>query len=307
LRDRKAITDLVHRVRPDAVMHLAAVIPPATYQSSAVSREVNVDAVEHLVGAIAKLENPCRLIHASSMAVYGSRNPYSHPDLATASTHARPCELYGAQKLEAEDLIRASSIDWTILRLGGVFFHDLGLSGDRAQVKLEAILPTDGRCHAVDARDVARAFVNAIDAECRGKVLLIGGDSTNLLRQNEFTRGLTSALGLRGALPRGRKGDPADDDGWFHVDWLDTSEAEKILRFQKHTWPESLRDMARHAGARRHLRLLLVPLVRLVLWSTSPLRGKPAGPAPLWSTMSELWGADILIDPATRQARNSRS
>jgi hypothetical protein len=53
---------------------------------------------------------------------------------------------------------------------------------------------------------------------------------------------------------------------------MDTSEAQRVLGFQRHTWKETRRALAHHAGARRLLSWPVVPTVRTLLTVRSPLR-----------------------------------
>ena len=41
-----------------------------------------------------------------------------------------------------------------------------------------------------------------------------------------------AALGLPGAMPPGRPGDPNSDDDWFVTDWMDTTRAQEALHFR---------------------------------------------------------------------------
>lgn len=296
LTDADAVTHLVHDVAPTAVIHLAAVIPPGTYEHPDLARRVNVDAVGHLVGAVEELEGPCRLLFASSIATYGSRNPHTMSPV-DAATPTRPGELYGAQKVEAEDLLRGSRTDWVVLRLGAVVFHDMSLAMDLGSIHLEALLPTDGRVHAVDGRDVGRAFVAALEAPCSGRTLLIGGDDSHRLTQREFAAGISAAAGLRGGIPEGRPGDPEDDAGWFAVDWMDTAEAQRLLGFQEVSWEQTLTDLGAHVGFVRHALPLAAPVVRALLGLRSPYRGIPAGPARPWEGIAARWGERAVVRP----------
>ena len=298
LTDGSAAKGLVAEVQPRALLHLAAVIPPATYKNLALARCVNVGATGTLLDAVSELPSACRFVLASSVAVYGSRNPHSVQGPVTAQTPTRPREAYGAHKVEAERLVRTAAADWTILRLGVVVFPDMGLVVDDDAMRLESLLPTDGRLHAVDARDVAQAFVAAVDAPCAGRVLLVAGDGTTRMTQRGLADSVTRAVGLAGVLPPGRPGDPADDDAWFNVDWMDTTEAQALLGFQRHSWPETLDDLARGAGALRRLLPLAAPLVRLVLARRSTNRGAPPGPARPWQGIAELWGDAALVEPS---------
>ena len=111
---------LVADVSPTAIVHLAAVIPPQCYANPTLARKVNVDATATLVRAAEELASPPRFVHASSVAVHGSRNPHRYTDLLTADTPSAAADLYSCHKIEAENVVRSSDLEWSILRLGGV-------------------------------------------------------------------------------------------------------------------------------------------------------------------------------------------
>ena len=292
------VQELVRATDPRCVLHLAAVIPPATYTLPEVARSVNVGATASLVEAMEELPQPGRLVLASSVAVYGSRNPHTVTGPVMAATPPRPREQYGAHKVEAERLLHESSLDWAVLRIGVVVFPDMALAMDQASMRLEALLPSDGRLHAVDGRDVARAFAAAVDAPVSGRTLLVAGDATTQLTQHGLAHSITSAIGLGGALPPGRPGDPGDDDAWFNVDWMDTAEAQELLDFQHHPWDQTLEDLARNVGPVRRLLPLVRPVARQVLARRSPYRGQPDGFADPWGGIAREWGAAALVPVA---------
>jgi nucleoside-diphosphate-sugar epimerase len=112
LTDPNAVGELLREVSPSAIIHLAAIIPPACYARPALARRVNVDATGYLVDAAVALPAPPRFIQTSSVAAYGARNPHRISDVLTADTPLRPSDIYGAHKVEAEKLVRASGLDW---------------------------------------------------------------------------------------------------------------------------------------------------------------------------------------------------
>ncbi len=293
LTDAAEVRGLVEDVAPLAVVHLAAVLPPAAYLDPHQARRVNVEGTRHLVASIESLmrreERNCRLVHCSSIAVHGARNPRTHGVL-TAGTPCRPADVYGATKAEAEDLVRRSGVDWTILRLGAVVFPDLRLPGDADARYLSAMLPSDGRVQTVDGRDVAFALATAVGADCSGRTLLIGGGDSHRMEQGDLVRALAWAAGVPGALPPARPGDPDDDEAWFCTDWMDTAEAQRVLGFQRHSWRETRRALAHHAGVRRFVAWSVVPTVRVVLTVRSPLRDFPGRYAPMWDGVRARWG-----------------
>jgi D-erythronate 2-dehydrogenase len=297
LRDAGAVQRLVADATPRAVVHLAGVIPPATYRDVALARAVNVDAVEHLADAVAGQGQPCRFVLASSMAAFGPRNPHTVPGVTTATTPTRPREVYGAHKVAAERILRERLDDAVVLRLAAVVFPDQGFGVDRDSMHLEALLPVDGRVHVVDGRDAATALVRTIDADCFGEVLLVGGDASCRLRQRDLARDMTGAVGLPGVLPAGLPGDPDDDDGWFCVDWMDTTRAQQLLDFQQHSWRDTLRDVSAGVGVKRHLLPAVVPVARSWLASTTPRRGRRGPYSRVWEEIAEQWGSQALCSP----------
>ena len=297
LRDRDAVTRLVARCEPRAVLHLAGIIPPATYHDVALAHAVNVGAVEHLADAVAAQQQPPRLVLASSMAAFGPRNPHTVPGPATVATPTRPCEVYGAHKVAAERIVRERVADHVVLRLALVVFPDFSVETDLEAMYLEALLPVDGRVHVVDGRDAATALVRATEADCSGAVLLIGGDETCRMLQHELSRAMTRAVGMPGVLPPGLPGDPEDDAAWFCVDWMDTEPAQQLLGFQEHTWHDTLRDVSAHVGWKRRVGPLAVPPARLWLSLTPPRRGRRGPYSGMWREVAARWGPEALCDP----------
>ncbi|MBV9513700.1 MAG: NAD(P)-dependent oxidoreductase [Mycobacteriaceae bacterium] len=257
------VDGLLSEVSPGAIVHLAALIPPPIYRNPKRARKVNVEATAMLVAAAEAQPVPPRFVQASSNAVYGSRNPHRGSGPVTAQTPPRAVDLYSGTKLEAEELVRASKLPWVVLRLGGVLSVDpkaIPFTSDA--LFFESALPSDGRLHSVDVRDVATAFANATTADVVGEILLIAGDDSHKLRQGEIGPLLAAARGLPGVLPPGRPGDPDSDDDWFVTDWMDAARAQEALGFQNHSLPEMVAEMHAATGWRRYPMRLLVPFAR---------------------------------------------
>lgn len=286
LTDAAAVAGLVDSVRPAAIIHLAAVIPPFIYTRRDVARRVNVDATGHLLAAAAA---HTRFVQASSIAVYGSRNPYTVSGVLTADTPTHPADVYGDQKLQAEQLVRASPLDWVILRLGGVITVDPGAYMKLDNLYFEQLLPTDGRLQTVDVRDVAFAFVAATTAPVSGETLLIGGDDSHRQIQGDIAPTVAAAMGLVNGLPPGLPGNPDHDEDWFTTDWMDSGRAQEALGFQHHSWPDMLAETATRAGALRGLLRMVAPLARRVLQSRAPYHRSGQQFADPWRAIADKW------------------
>jgi nucleoside-diphosphate-sugar epimerase len=301
LTDATAVDRLVSEVSPSVIVHLAAVIQPPLYRNPGLARKVNVDATMALVRAAEAQPNPPRFVQASSNAVYGSRNPHRVTDVVRADTPPRPFELYSNTKFEAEAFVRASNLEWVVLRLGGVLspnFSALPLTADG--IFIESALPTDGRIHTVDVRDVAAAFAAATTADVAREILLIAGDDSHKLLQKDVGAALAAALGLPGVLPEGRPGDPDDDDGWFLTDWMDTARAQEALAFQHHSWPSMLAEMSQRMGWKRYPLRLVAPLARVFLARRAAYRDAPGTYTDLWGAIAAKLGDPCLSNEGTQ-------
>ena len=289
------VDQLIAEVAPAAVIHLAAIIPPGIYRNPRLARKVNVDATAALVRTVAAHPEPARWVQASSNAVYGARNPHRLNDIVRVDTPLKPCDLYSGHKFEAEQIVRSSPLDWVVLRLGGVLSVDPAAMPFTADaLYFEGALPTDGRMHSVDVRDVATAFANATTADVVGQTFLIAGDDSHKLRQGRVGKALAAARGLPGVLPPGRPGDPHNDAGWFVTDWMDSATAQQALSFQHHSWPDMLAEMAERTGWLRHpMRLaapLLAPVARTLLERRGAYHGAPGKYADPWEAIRRRLG-----------------
>jgi nucleoside-diphosphate-sugar epimerase len=289
LTDPAAVQNLVDSVRPESIVHLAAVIPPFIYMRKPLARRVNVDGTAHLLRAAEKQSTPPRFVLASSIAVYGSRNPHTVDGVLTADTPTNPADIYGANKVKAEKLVREAALDWVILRLGGVLTVDLAAYTNLDNAYFEGLLPTDGRLQTVDVRDVAWAFGAATTRPVVGETLLIGGDDTHRHVQGDVASAMAAAMGLVGGVPVGLPGDPDDDDAWFNTDWMDTSRAQELLGHQHFSWPDMLTETAEKIGWKRHLLRVAAPVAHEVLKRRAPYHNSGRTYADPWGAIAAKW------------------
>ena len=290
LTSTSQVDELVGTICPSAIVHLAAIIPPQCYANRSLARAVNVDATASLVSAASAQRSPPRFVQASSVAVYGARNPHTLGDVLIASAQPAPSDVYGGHKAEAENVVRSSELEWVVLRLGGVMTRDFGLDMDLDSLYFEAALPADGRIQTVDVRDVAKAFCAATTTPAVREVFLVGGDDTHRRRQGELGPAITAALGLIGGMPPGRPGNPRSDLDWFATDWMDTARSQQVLQYQHHSWPGLLADIRARWGWKRYPLGLAAPVVRRTLQRRSPYHRAPGRYADPWNVIRARWG-----------------
>ena len=81
LTDPEAVDALVAGVAPSTIIHLAAVIPPFIYTRRGLAEKVNVGGTASLIAAAENQPETPRFVLASTIAVYGSRNPFAFMEL----------------------------------------------------------------------------------------------------------------------------------------------------------------------------------------------------------------------------------
>lgn len=104
----------------DLLFHLAAVPSGLCERQPELGMEVNVQGMIRLLEALRAQSQPCRLVFASSIAVYGK----PQTSLLTDDTPPAPTLSYGAYKVIGEvllgDYIRRGWLDGCALRLPGI-------------------------------------------------------------------------------------------------------------------------------------------------------------------------------------------
>lgn len=233
----------------DAVVHLAAIIPPFTDRMPDLARRVNVDATRNLIAQMEASSTAKRLVFASSVGVCGEVQD-REPPLLVASP-AAPTDEYGRHKVECEQTIRVSRLQWSILRLVAV-----------SPIHLQAVDPSimfefspKARLEFLHPADAGTAFARAVGCEeAVGKTLFIAGGPDCRMTYYEFTNTLMGAIGI-GPMPVEAYVD--SNPPRFFGDWVDTGESQRLLRYQQRVLDDQLDDMKQDFG-------VLVPLIRLV-------------------------------------------
>jgi dTDP-4-dehydrorhamnose reductase len=117
LTDTAAVSEVMHEVHPDLVVHLAANTNHAACEGDPASTwNLHVCATEHLANVSNKIGS--RFIHVSTEAVYGNQGPGQR--LETDPCH--PTGVYATTKREAEVRVARAHPLATILRVTPVGF-----------------------------------------------------------------------------------------------------------------------------------------------------------------------------------------
>jgi nucleoside-diphosphate-sugar epimerase len=123
LRDLTTVIEAVGRVRPDAVVHTAALIGDAAQRVPHRGFEVNVVGTVNVAEAV-RLGGVGRLVHASTIGVNDLSQPQSAP-LAETFPIGSGGRIYGASKVACEQLLWAYAQEYgfelAILRFAGIY------------------------------------------------------------------------------------------------------------------------------------------------------------------------------------------
>jgi len=256
-----------------AVVHLAAIMPPAADRDPRLTIAVNQTATIELIRQMESSATAKRLIFASSMVVAGHEQHRREPPLRT-DEEPRATDLYGRTKVQCENRIRASTLHWSILRLAVCPPNEIVFSDTS---RFTAIFDTspDGRMELVHNDDAGLAFANAINCEdAVGKVLFVGGGAQCRSRVIDFYNAMFGCLGLRPIRREVLRPGPA----YFFGDWLDTDESQRLLAFQRHSLDDILAEFRAKAGYRRWLLTLVAPLVHhFIEWRSPHTNARPGG------------------------------
>jgi nucleoside-diphosphate-sugar epimerase len=233
----------------DALIHLAAIIPPNTERVPDLARKVNVDATCSLIAEMEASATAKRLVFASSQGIFGDVQD-REPPLRVDSPVA-PTDLYGRHKVACEEAIRDSGLRWSILRLSAV--TPIHLQAQDPSIMFE--FSPDARFEFLHPADAGTAFARAVACtETFHKTMYVAGGPHCRITYGEFINSLMGAVGI-GPIPSEafiRTQPPR-----FFGDWVDTEESQQLLQYQKRGLAEQLEDMKRDFG-------VLVPLIRLV-------------------------------------------
>ena len=213
-----------------AVLHLGAVLPPNSERDRDLTLRVNVGGTRNLADAMERLNPGGRLVFTSSISTYGDTSLEEPPIHVTRGQSA--IDIYAESKIEGERLVRESSLTNTVvLRIAGIVVPAFLEPPDpwpfMEDQRVEMV-------HRDDASDALFASVSTPDAG--GRVFNVGGGPTWQLRGCDYVRDFYEVMGAPVELATYR-----ETPGW--VDWYDTEESQRVLRYQNRSYEDYLGEM----------------------------------------------------------------
>ncbi|MHA1960401.1 MAG: NAD-dependent epimerase/dehydratase family protein [Candidatus Thorarchaeota archaeon] len=246
IRSSESVREAIQDV--DLIIHLAAIIPPATDANPELARNVNLGGTVNILEEAKRLGSNPRIVYASSVATYGHCTGEGPPK--TANDPQVATDVYTETKIESEAQIKGSGLPWTIFRFAAVPPLSMDWFGEEMSALMFEI-PLNQRIEFIHTRDIGLALANSVDADVANKVLLLGGGPNCRMFYREFMSRTLGAVGLD-MLPDSAFKVPKCDEDYFHTDWMDTVEAQELLKFQTRDFDDYLEDLKKAIGFRRH-------------------------------------------------------
>lgn len=241
-----------------AVIHLAALLPPATETAATLADAVNVGATLKLIETIEAMPQPPLLVFPSSVTVFGHPRAQAATVLKKADDAVCASDNYTRHKITVEQRLREGKLPYCILRVG-VSVDARTLAADSATLKKLLQVAPDNPLEYIHPIDVATAIVNCLGNDAAiGRTLLLGGGERCRITQHQFLDAALSAAGI--ALPRDSMGTDT-----YYTHWMDTAESNRILRFQQHAFDDYRAEMRARLRFVRPLLRPFAPLLRLLL------------------------------------------
>lgn len=242
----------------EAVVHLAAIIPPVSEAQPALAQRVNVEGTRNIVEAIAREAPSAVLVFPSSVSVHGYSADRVPPLRVDAPFDGR--DNYARQKIACERLLRESAIRWVILRVGACSSPNDLTAGGKSTPSIASLfsLHPDTRIEFLHPDDAAIAIERACHTqEAVGRVFFLGSGAKSQLGWRAFLSTYTRALGLGEAPATWFGAEP------YYTDWMDTAESERLFGFQKHGLHAYTEVVAKKLLP---VRVLLTPFRPVVRW-----------------------------------------
>ena len=214
----------------DAILHLAAILPPNSERDRDFTFRVNVGGTRNIISAMESANPAARLVFTSSISTYGDTSAEEPP--VTTEYPQSAIDIYADSKIEGERLIRESSLKNTI---------SLRIAGIAVPAFLEPPDPwpfmEDQRVEMAHRDDVADALFASADASGDGhRIFNIGGGPTWQLYGRDYVKDFFDVMGAPVEMATYR-----ETPGW--MDWYDTDESQAALGYQNRSYQHYIGEM----------------------------------------------------------------
>ena len=220
----------------NAVVHMAGILPPVAYEKPELAYRVNVGGTRIIVEHLKQMDISIPFIFTSSVAAFGPTPDVTKP-LCPEEHDANPKGAYGETKLQAENIIKESGIDYVILRLTATMYLNFSVSDLRRMFTV----PLNNRVEYCHPDDTATAIFNAVKNfnSAKGNTLVISGGPEQRMLYKDMIRRILGVMGL--PVPPARKFTREP----YYLDWYDTTKSQRLLNFQHRSFADYIIDYSK--------------------------------------------------------------
>lgn len=153
----------------DYVVHMAAVIPPASDASAKRSFESNAMGTVTLVNAVKELHRQPKLIHISTVALYGNRNELHPWGRVGDPLLVSPFDAYAMHKLYGERCVLEAELScWVVLRQTAMLHPNM--MNDNVSDGLMFHTALNAPLEWVSSRDSGYLIKRILERDARGEI-----------------------------------------------------------------------------------------------------------------------------------------
>ncbi|MCK4286376.1 MAG: NAD(P)-dependent oxidoreductase [Candidatus Lokiarchaeota archaeon] len=244
----------------DVIIHVAAIIPPLADKYPKLAESVNVGGTSNIIKAMKNQPQKPKLIFTSSVAIYGDRlrDPLIKP---TDPLNPNDDDEYAKQKVNCEEIIRNSGLEWVICRLTYI------VSLNKLQMDpLMFEMPLDTCIEICDTKDVGLALANAIECEeIWGETLHIAGGERCRITYREYLNEMLEIFGIgNNFLPK-----EAFSTKGFHCGFMTTDKSQSLLNYQRHTIDDYFNEVRKKVAFSRFWTMMFRPFAKKYLLNKS--------------------------------------
>jgi nucleoside-diphosphate-sugar epimerase len=215
---------------------MAGILPPVAYEKPELAAKVNVGGTRIIVDILKQTGRQIPFIFTSSVAAFGPTPNVTEP-LCPEEHDANPKGAYGETKLQAENIIKESGIDYVILRLTATMYLNFSVS----DLKRMFTVPLNNRVEYCHPDDTASAILNAVKNfdSVKGNTLVISGGPEERMLYKDMIRRILGVMGL--PVPPARKFTKEP----YYLDWYDTTKSQELLNFQHRSFADYIVDYSK--------------------------------------------------------------
>ncbi len=201
----------------EAIVHLAAILPPVAEANPDLTNRVNVEGTRVLLEAASGAAPRARFVFSSSVSVYGAAGTDT---VVSTDNPIAPDDVYAASKSASEALVTASALEWSVVRISGVAVPIF------QEPPAEWPFLADQQIEFVHRDDAVSALVAAVDsADAAGRIFNIAGGPTWRMTGEKY---VSDYFGLLEVDPE----EAVYQASPGHFAWYDTAAGEAVLGYQ---------------------------------------------------------------------------